>query len=192
MNMNNQNVSQLSNIPIEVICMIMQQMDIVDLVRIERTCKQIQHMVLREIQKRIENWNQCSRSADDQLRMLVHLSEQEAKPCKFDPITRKVTCKVPMDPVEIRLCWDHRRQVHCQLLERQSNAQKRDNVKVINDGIVFTLEPSTPVGQTTECFTKGKFCEIDAAVTKEQDCGETMYALKVTELRVPLELLASC
>lgn len=93
-----------------------------------------------------------------------------------------------MEPVEIRLCWDHRREVHCQLLQRSAG---QETVKNVNDGVVFTLEPTTPLGRTTEWHTKGKVCEVDAAVTKEQDCGETTYALQVTELRVPLELLAS-
>ncbi|CAO3681534.1 unnamed protein product [Umbelopsis vinacea] len=188
--MNNHNSMQLSKVPIELICLILQQMNIEDLVRIERTSRHIQSLVLYEIQQRIQHWNQTSQNADEQLkwRMLVHLSEQEARPWKFDPITKQVTCKVPMEPVEIRLCWDHRREVHCQLLQRSAG---QETVKNVNDGVVFTLEPTTPLGRTTEWHTKGKVCEVDAAVTKEQDCGETTYALQVTELRVPLELLAS-
>jgi hypothetical protein len=183
---------QLSNIPLELICLVLQQMSIEDLVRIERTSRHIQSLVLYEIEKRIRHWSEGSSSGDEQLkwRMLVHLSEQEARPYKFDPVTKQVTCEVPMKPIEIRLCWDHRREVHCQLLQRQNNPSS-SAVKSINDGFTFTLEPTTPVGKTTECHTKGKRCEIDAAVRKEQECGETTYALQVTELRVPLELLAS-
>ncbi|KAH8554627.1 hypothetical protein BGW37DRAFT_480459 [Umbelopsis sp. PMI_123] len=186
------NSIQLSNIPLEIICLVLEQMSIEDLVRIERTSRHIQSLVLYEIEKRIQHWNEGSNKGDERLkwRMLVHLSEQEARPYKFDPITKQVTCEVAMDPVEIRLCWDHKRDVHCQLLQRQ-NDPSNTAVKNINDDFTFTLEPTTPLGKTTEWHTKGKLCEVNGAVTKGQECGETMYALQVTELRVPLELLAT-
>ncbi|KAL0086605.1 hypothetical protein F4703DRAFT_1847768 [Phycomyces blakesleeanus] len=194
-------------LPPEIIAIILSNVSLKDLVRIERTSKKIQSFCLWEIGRRIK-----AGSSIDAWAILIHLGQTKAIPTRFDPKSKMVYYSVPMDPIEIHAMFDHRRQIPCFVFCKESSQGQPISDSANQDDFNITVEQGMVEGKTVEVDVKGKLCQIHAALTRvptplssptiEKTNQETMdvqpiapspltYIVKVTEMCLPLSHLSA-
>ncbi|KAI9491181.1 hypothetical protein BDB00DRAFT_883898 [Zychaea mexicana] len=179
----------ISILPPEIICCVLEQLPLADLVRAERTCRMIQAFCHSEIQRRI-----TSGPLKDDWGVLVHLDQATATATHFDAVTKKVTFTISMpQPVQIKTMFDHRRQIQCSLLRRNRYCED----------FVFTVEKGMTEGSTVNVTAEGAaLCEIDAALTRLVKApsppnkkiiapSPNLYSLQLTQLQIPLSAIAA-
>ncbi|KAI7871857.1 hypothetical protein BDF14DRAFT_1718364 [Spinellus fusiger] len=183
-------------LPLELISIVMQHLPLKDLVRIERTSKLIQNFCLYEIQRRI-----ISQPDNQKWSLMVHLGQTIALPYRFDTKTKTISYSVPMDPVHINTMFDHRRQIHCSLL--QSTPKSKCNL--IED-FSITIEKGMVEGNAENIDIPGKLCRFEASLTRlatppreENDSKKLLlapppltYTIQVTQMHLPLSTLVIC
>ncbi|CEP12530.1 hypothetical protein [Parasitella parasitica] len=162
-------------------------MSITDLVCIERVCRSFQSFSLREIEKRIIKSN-------DEWGILIHLSQVDARPTRFDTTTKKAYYSVLMDPVKVKTMFDHRRLIHCSLLRKKS-----PRVQLYNEnGFIITVEKGMREGRTQQLYIKNNVCQVHALLTRLPSYVNSTLdlplhdygALKPENLQLPAKIMA--
>lgn len=190
----NNTTMALSVLPPEIILTILEQLPLADLVRAERACRMFQTFCHLEIERRI-----TTGPLKDEWGVLIHLDQALAKPTRFNKATKQVTYSIAMDPVQIKTMYDHRRQIHCQLLRRHKAVYR------YHEDFMFTIEKGMSQGHTIDIAAKGAaLCQIRGALTRlpsspdhQPDNKQTIapppltYSLQVTELSLPLSTIAA-
>ncbi|KAI8142243.1 hypothetical protein BJV82DRAFT_616090 [Fennellomyces sp. T-0311] len=177
----------ISILPPEIIVRVLEHLPLIDLVRIEPTCRMIQAFCYCEIERRL-----TSSPLRNDWGVLVHLDQATATATHFDTQTKKVTFNITMQqPVEIKTMFDHRRQIHCSLLRRNQYCED----------FVFTVEKGMEEGSTVNVSGQGAaLCQINAALTrlvkttpnkKAIAPSPFRYSLQLTQLEIPLSTIAA-
>ncbi|KAI7906885.1 uncharacterized protein BX663DRAFT_557524 [Cokeromyces recurvatus] len=150
--------------PAEIFTNMLGYMSIIDLVRLERTCRLFQSYALYEIEKRIIK----SESSKHEWGILIHLSQATACPIRFDSKTKRAYYSIKMDPVKIKTMFDHRRSIHCSLLRKKMNNNNNNKYQAFNgeDSFVITVEKGMKEGKTIEFEIENKTCQVHAALTR--------------------------
>ncbi|ORX55561.1 hypothetical protein DM01DRAFT_1334956 [Hesseltinella vesiculosa] len=181
---------KLLQLPTEIIHLVLSELPIKDLVRTERTCKQLQWACLHEINRRMA-------ASHSDYSLLVHLKQTAAQWQQFDPKTKTAHYKVDMDPVTIRSMYDQRRLIECTLLRK-----KRLLPISSDDPICIPVQKGIDSGETVHVSIRNGACQLEANVTHLTPAPVPLdrkmrlaprclsYSIQITSMSLPLSTIA--
>ncbi|KAI9248611.1 hypothetical protein BY458DRAFT_464916 [Sporodiniella umbellata] len=175
-----------SLLPAEILTYIFQYLSVKDLVRTERTCKQLQAYSLSELEKRVQKIEWA---------ISIHLGQAKTQHVTFDTVTKKAHYSILMDPVNIKSMFDRQKSIHCSLLKQDAGQQQHN--------FVMTIQKGMAEGAQVQLDVHNKVCQVQAQVIRLPSAPKTQskldslapslfhYTLQITQLSLPLSTLAA-